>query len=133
MQYRDIVFPDGVRDLDNATHCRLLRFFPNSPAVILQDAEQTDRCLLLGDLSQIAPGLSFELQEQRVFLTEGAGDAELCLFCRVSIPQKNPEHAGFDTRHLIVVNMARGTGLGVDLPRGMIIPLMPGEKMSFGK
>ncbi len=112
MEY-DVDFPNGVEALKGARRCRILKFSSDSPAVLLQDVEDQNSVLLLGDVRRIAPGRLPGLEAE-----EG-----VAVFCGVSIPEDDPLAAGFDLSRLILVDLSCGTGREVERPGLPVLPL----------
>ena len=129
MEY-DVIFPNGMEALGGACSCRLLRLAPESTAFILQNAENGSERLLLGDVRRIGPEALPVLTAEELaalgYLPADMLDSlpdDVAVLCRMRIPQKRPQEAGFDLARLILVNTRNGKALDAERPGAPLIPL----------
>ena len=129
MEY-DVNFPNGMEALGGACACRLLRLAPESTAFILQNAENGSERLLLGDVRRIGPEALPVLTSDELAalgclpcdMLEGLPD-DVVVLCRMCIPHKKPQEAGFDPARLVLVNTRNGKALEAERPGAPLIPL----------
>ena len=116
-----IEFPAGMAGLDGTRACVLERFAEDALCVTLESEADPDACLLLGDVSRVAPGALIEPGAGDVRQLGGWQDGECGIFCRLGIPGGDPSAAGFDTDRLVLVNFRTGRGMEMERRvRGMI-------------
>ena len=129
MEY-DVIFPNGMEALGGACSCRLLRLAPESTAFILQNAENGSERLLLGDVRRIGPEALPVLSVDELSalgclpgdMLEALPD-DVAVLCRMCIPHKRPQDAGFDLARLVFVNTKTGKALEAERPGAPLIPL----------
>jgi len=126
MEY-EVIFSDGLDSLGGARRCQIIRFEPESPALLLRDPESGAQ-LLLGDVRLVAPYYLPELDErEREAL--GMGDAaaeDILILCRMTVPYARPQDAGFDVSRLVCI--CSGRGIEVRRPGAPVIPLVNREQ-----
>ena len=129
MEY-DVIFPNGMEAFGGACACRLLRLAPESTAFILQNAENGSERLLLGDVRRIGPeALPVLSADELAALGCLPGDMletlpdDVVVLCRMCIPHKKPQEAGFDLARLVLVNTRNGKALEAERPGAPLIPL----------
>lgn len=104
-----------------ARHCRLVRCRPEASALILLCGDER---FLLGDVRRLAPNWFFALREGEAALLGTAPDTPVDVFCRVFIPEKRPQDAGFRLDSLIVVAHESGRALETRRPGAPVVPLV---------
>ena len=129
MEY-DVIFPNGMEALGGACACRLLRLAPESTAFILQNAENGSERLLLGDVRRIGPEALPVLTTEELaalgYLPADMLDSlpdDVVVLCRMRIPHKRPQEAGFDLARLVLINTRNGKALEAERPGAPLIPL----------
>lgn len=125
MKSCDVTFLPGMTALHGARRCRVLRLADNALSVLLCSLEQEGACLMLGDVRRAFPSVRCVLSAQEreaLGLEEGAGEENVCFFCRMVVPADDPLSAGFDLSRLVLV--APGTGRGLEAGRAGQ-PLVP--------
>ena len=130
MEY-DVIFPNGMEALGGTCACRLLRLAPESTAFILQNAENGSERLLLGDVRRIGtealPVLSADELTALGCLPGNMLETlpdDVAVLCRMRIPHKKPQEAGFDLARLVLVNTRNGKALEAERPGAPLIPLV---------
>ena len=125
-----MIFPNGMEALGGACACRLLRLAPESTAFILQNAENGSERLLLGDVRRIGPEALPVLSAEELAALGGIpGDIlealpdNVAVLCRMSIPSKRPQEAGFDLARLVLINTRNGKALEAERPGAPVVPL----------
>ena len=126
-----MIFPNGMEALGGACACRLLRLASDSTAFILQNAENGSERLLLGDVRRIGPeALPVLTAEEFAALSCLPGDMletlpdDMAVLCRMRIPHKKPQEAGFDLARLVLINTRNGKALEAERPGAPLIPLV---------
>lgn len=116
---KEVFIEKGLGVLEGATHFRLVKFSPESPAAVLQ-AVDGEGSLLLGDMGRIAPDAPVTEAEASML---GCAAEAVQAFCRVRIPKDRPMDAGFDTSSLILLDSLSGQAVEAERPGAPMLPL----------
>ena len=114
--------PSGMDGLGGTHACVLERFDDKALCVTLESADDPGSCLLLGDVTRVAPGTRVELEEEDSRQIDGWQEEGCGVFCRLGIPRGEPGAAGFDTDRLVLVNFRSGLGMERERPWMGVVP-----------
>lgn len=122
MEY-EVIFPSGLEALSGARRCLLVRFTPESPALILKSLDGDGGSLLLGDVRRVAPEALPELtaEELEALACLIGDEEEVTVLCRIAVPHTRPQDAGFDLARLILAY--HGCAVEAERPGAPMVPL----------
>lgn len=130
MEERDIVFSRAVSDFNGGRHCRIRAFSPAALMVLCFCMDKDCPPLVLGRAERILPEGPFamtEAEKREIGLPADADDEAREVYCRVGIPARQPDLAGFDMGHLVFVSRKTGRAIEAERAAMPFVPLNGGK------